>query len=194
VDVRTGTFRVAALFPNPTKLLRPGQFVRVKVYIGTRPKALLVPQRAVNELQGSYQVAVVGADNKVEMRPVKPGERVDSLWVIEEGLKPGERVVAEGLQKVKPGILVQPRPFVPTAAALNPQGGGRNGNGSGGSSPGSSSQGSSFPGGNVQGGNVAGGNAQAGSGSTGTQGGGTGSYGAGPLNNAQGGGSAGSGR
>jgi hypothetical protein len=79
----------------------------------------------VNELQGSYQVAVVGADNKVEMRPVKPGERVDSLWVIDEGLKPGERVVAEGLQKVKPGILVQPKPFVATATAINPQGGGR---------------------------------------------------------------------
>ncbi|HJV36370.1 efflux RND transporter periplasmic adaptor subunit [Geomonas sp.] len=179
VDVRTGTFRVAAIFPNPTKLLRPGQFVRVKVYIGTRPRALLVPQRAVNELQGSYQVAVVGPDNKVEMRPVKPGDRVDSLWVIEEGLRPGESVVAEGLQKVKPGIVVQPKPFVATATAINPQGGGAasggtgagSGAGSGAGTGGGTGTGSSSsssvgnaPGGNVQGGNVAGGNAQAGSG------------------------------
>ncbi len=105
VDVRTGTLRVAALFPNPTNMLRPGQFVRVRVLIGTRQGALLIPQRAVMELQGSYQVAVVGHDNKVEMRPVKPGERVGALWVIDEGLKPGERVVAEGVQKVKQGIV-----------------------------------------------------------------------------------------
>ena len=105
VDVRTGTLRVAALFPNPTNILRPGQFVRVRVLIGTRQGALLIPQRAVMELQGSYQVAVVGPDNKVDIRPVKPGERVGSLWVIDEGLKPGERVVAEGLQKVKEGIV-----------------------------------------------------------------------------------------
>ncbi|HJV66977.1 MAG TPA: efflux RND transporter periplasmic adaptor subunit [Geomonas sp.] len=171
VDVRTGTFRVAALFPNPTKLLRPGQFVRVKVYIGTRQGALLVPQRAVNELQGTYQVAVVGAGNRVEMRPVQPGERVDSLWVIEKGLKPGERVVAEGLQKVKPGSLVQPRPFVATAAAINPQGG----NGQGGNGAGS---------------NASGDNAPAGS----AQGRGTGTSGAGPLNDARGSGTAGGGR
>lgn len=113
VDVRTGTLRVAALFPNPTNLLRPGQFVRVRVLLGTRKGALLIPQRSVMELQGSYQVAVVGSDNKVDMRSVKPGERVGSLWEIEAGLKPGERVVAEGLQKVKQGVLVQPRPFDP---------------------------------------------------------------------------------
>jgi membrane fusion protein (multidrug efflux system) len=130
VDVRTGTLRVAALFPNPTNLLRPGQFVRVQVLIGTRKGALLVPQRAVMELQGGYQLAVVGRDDKVEMRPVKPGERVGSLWVIDEGLKPGERVVAEGLQKVKQGIVVTPRPFVPLSTAASgtnakPEGGGR---------------------------------------------------------------------
>jgi membrane fusion protein, multidrug efflux system len=113
VDVRTGTFRVAAIFPNPTNLLRPGQFVRVRVLIGTRKGALLVPQRSVLELQGSYQVAVVGSDNKVEMRSVQPGERVGQLWEIATGLKPGERVIAEGLQKVKQGALVQPRPFDP---------------------------------------------------------------------------------
>ncbi|MGD0586883.1 MAG: efflux RND transporter periplasmic adaptor subunit [Oryzomonas sp.] len=119
VDVRTGTLRVAALFPNPTNLLRPGQFVRVRVLIGTNKGALLVPQRAVMELQGSYQVAVVGGDDKVEMRPVKPGERVGSLWVIDAGLKPGERVVAEGVQKVKQGIGVKPRPFAPQSAAVS---------------------------------------------------------------------------
>jgi membrane fusion protein (multidrug efflux system) len=130
VDVRTGTFRVAALFPNPTNLLRPGQFVRVRVLIGTKKGALLVPQRAVMELQGSYQVAVVGGDDKVEMRPVNPGERVGSLWVIDAGLKPGERVVAEGLQKVKQGIGVKPRPFAPLSTIVSgksatPKGGGR---------------------------------------------------------------------
>jgi membrane fusion protein (multidrug efflux system) len=111
VDVRTGTLRVAALFPNPTNLLRPGQFVRVRVLIGTKRGALLIPQRSVMELQGSYQVAVVGPDNKVDLRTVKPGERVGSLWVIDDGLKPGERVVVEGLQKVKQGISVKPEPF-----------------------------------------------------------------------------------
>lgn len=130
IDVRTGTIRVAALFPNPTNILRPGQFVRVRVLIGTRQGALLIPQRSVMELQGSYQVAVVGNDDKVEMRPVKPGERVGALWVIDEGLKPNERVVAEGVQKVKPGIVVKPRPFahITTAVSPNsakPQGGGR---------------------------------------------------------------------
>jgi membrane fusion protein (multidrug efflux system) len=112
-DVKTGTFRVEALFPNPTNLLRPGQFVKVRVLIGTMKGAILVPQRAVMELQGSYQVAVVGSDDKVELRPVTPGERADSLWAIDEGLKPGERVVVEGLQKVKQGISVKPRPFAP---------------------------------------------------------------------------------
>jgi membrane fusion protein (multidrug efflux system) len=90
VDVRTGTLRVEALFPNPRHLLRPGQFGRVHVHIGTKKGALLVPQRAVTELQGSYQVAVVGADNRVDIRPVKAGERVGSLWVIDDWLKPGE--------------------------------------------------------------------------------------------------------
>jgi membrane fusion protein (multidrug efflux system) len=130
VDVRTGTFRVAALFPNPTNLLRPGQFVKVRVLIGTAKGALLVPQRAVMELQGGYQVAVVGSDDKVELRPVKPGERVGPLWAIDEGLKPNERVVVEGLQKVKQGISVKPRPFTPLSSGgsgndAKPAGGGR---------------------------------------------------------------------
>lgn len=111
VDVRTGTLRVAALFPNPRNLLRPGQFVRVQVLLGVRKGALVVPQRSVQELQGTYQVAVVGPDNKVEMRPVTPGARVGQLWEMEKGVRPGERVVAEGLQKVKEGTVVTPRAF-----------------------------------------------------------------------------------
>ena len=121
VDVRTGTLRVAALFPNPADLLRPGQFVRVRVLIGTNKGALLVPQRAVTEFQGGYQVAVVDPDNKVQIRPVKAGERVGALWVINEGLKPGERVVAEGIQKVKQGMAVDPKPFSITSAHRSPR-------------------------------------------------------------------------
>ncbi len=118
VDVRTGTFRVAAIFPNPSNLLRPGQFARVHVLIGTKKGALLVPQRAVTELQGSYQVAVVGPDNIVNIRTVKPGERYGSQWEIDEGLKQGERIVIEGVQKVKQGMLVYPKPFAPASSAI----------------------------------------------------------------------------
>jgi len=124
VDVRTGTLRVAALFPNPTNLLRPGQFVRVRVLVGTKRGACLIPQRSVMELQGSYQVAVVGPDNKVDIRTVKPGERVGLLWVIDEGLKAGDRVVAEGIQKVKEGISVKPKPFAVTSTAKGLSAGG----------------------------------------------------------------------
>jgi membrane fusion protein (multidrug efflux system) len=111
VDVKTGTIKVASLFKNPGNLLRPGQFARVRATIRVRKGALLVPQRAVTELQGNYLVAVVGTDNKADIRPVKVAERVDTLWVIEAGLKPGERVVAEGVQKVRQGMPVQPKPF-----------------------------------------------------------------------------------
>ena len=122
VDVRTGTLRVAALFPNPTNILRPGQFVRVRVLIGTKQGALLVPQRAVIELQGSYQVAVMGSGDKVEMRPVAPGERVGPLWVIDEGLKAGERVIVEGVMKVKQGMQVKPHPFAPMTTSISANG------------------------------------------------------------------------
>lgn len=118
VNVRTGTLRVEALFLNPRNLLRPGQFGRVQVHLGTRKGALLIPQRAVTELQGGYQVAVVGADNRVDIRPVKAGERLGSLWVIDEGLKPGERVVAEGVQKVTKGVYVMPKPFTLTTTSV----------------------------------------------------------------------------
>jgi RND family efflux transporter MFP subunit len=113
VDVRTGTLRLEGLFPNPGNVLRPGQFARVRAVLRTREGALLVPQRAVTELQGNYQVALVGNDNKVSIRPVKVGERVGTDWIIDEGLKQGERVVAEGIQRVKAGMTVNPKPFQP---------------------------------------------------------------------------------
>ena len=114
VDPKTGAIRMAGIFPNPGNVLRPGQYGRVRAVTATRSDALLVPQRAVSELQGSYQVAVVGGDNKIEMRTVKVGERSGSQWVIEEGLKAGETVVVEGTQKIKPGAVVQPKPYTKT--------------------------------------------------------------------------------
>ena len=111
VDVKTGTLRLQGLFPNPGNILRPGQFARVRAITTTKKGALLVPQRAVTELQGGYQVAVVGKDNKVSIRPVKVGERVGSLWIVQEGLKRGERVVTEGVQRVKAGMTVNPKPL-----------------------------------------------------------------------------------
>jgi membrane fusion protein (multidrug efflux system) len=117
VNQGTGAIRVAGLFPNPGNTLRPGQYAKIRSSVRTREGALLIPQRAVSELQGIYQVAVVGGDNKVVIRNVKPGERTGNLWIINEGLKPGERVVAEGIQKVRPGMPVVPKPFVTTAEA-----------------------------------------------------------------------------
>ena len=115
VDVKTGTILVAALFPNPNSLLRPGQFARVRAVTKTREKALLIPQRAVTELQGSYQVAVVTPDNTVDVRPVTVGQRTGNLWIIDQGLNQGERVVVEGLQKLKAGMTVDPKPFQDTS-------------------------------------------------------------------------------
>ena len=112
VDVKTGTIQVAVLFPNPDKLLRPGQFARIRAVIRTEIGALLVPQKAVTQLQTKYQMAVVNADNTVDIRIVNPGERIGSLWIIKEGLKPGERVIVEGLQKVRPGMKVEPKAVV----------------------------------------------------------------------------------
>ena len=112
VDQATGAIRLAGIFPNPNNTLRPGQYGRVRAETSLKEGALVVPQRAVSELQGSYQVAVVGADNKVSIRPVKVGERDGTMWIINDGLKPGERVVVEGTQKVRPGVVVNPKPFV----------------------------------------------------------------------------------
>ncbi len=115
VDVRTGTIRMAGAFDNPGSILRPGMFGRIRAMTGVAKDALLVPQRAVVETQGTYSVVVVSPDNKASIRPVKTGERVGQMWVITQGLQAGEQVVAEGIQKVKEGAPVQPRQFKPTA-------------------------------------------------------------------------------
>ncbi|MBN8447495.1 MAG: efflux RND transporter periplasmic adaptor subunit [Candidatus Accumulibacter sp.] len=120
VDVSTGTFKVAALFPNPDNLLRPGQYGKVRATMAVDKGALLVPQRAVTEIQGKYLVAVVGADNKVDIRPVTVGERIGSDWIISKGLQPGEQVIAEGTQKVRPGVTINPKPFVAEAPSAKP--------------------------------------------------------------------------
>jgi RND family efflux transporter MFP subunit len=112
VNESTGAIRLAALFPNPNNILRPGGYAKVRAVVRTQNDALLVPQRAVSDLQGSYQVAVVDDQNKVSIRPVEVGDRVGTDWIISEGLKPGERVVAEGVQKVRAGMQVNPKPFV----------------------------------------------------------------------------------
>lgn len=124
VDEGTGTIKVATLFPNPGNVLRPGQFAKVRALMEVQRGALLVPQRAVNEIQGRYQVAVVGPDNRVDLRWVKVGERSGSLWVVTEGLKPGEQVIVEGLQKVKAGMVVSPKPYqeAPAGASASPTG------------------------------------------------------------------------
>jgi membrane fusion protein (multidrug efflux system) len=110
VDPNTGTIRIVAAFPNPGNILRPGQYGRVRVETGIKKGALLTPQSAVAQSQGSYQVAVVGGDHKVNMRTVKPGQTVGTMWVIDDGLKPGEQVVVEGPQKLRDGTLVTPKP------------------------------------------------------------------------------------
>jgi len=112
VDVRTGTIRVATIFPNPQNLLRPGMFSRVRAEMGIKKDALVIPQRAVSEVQGRYLVAVVASENKVAIKPVKVGQWFGQLWVIDEGLKAGEKVIAEGTQKVREGMTVNPKPFV----------------------------------------------------------------------------------
>jgi len=112
VSVGTGAIRLAGLFSNPGNILRPGGYGKVRAVIRLQQDALLVPQRAVSELQGGYQVAVVDDHNKVSIRTVTVGDRSGSQWVIADGLKRGERVVAEGVQKVRSGMPVNPKPFV----------------------------------------------------------------------------------
>jgi RND family efflux transporter MFP subunit len=118
VNEGTGAIRIAGLFPNPANILRPGGYGRVRAVIRTQKDALVVPQRAVSEIQGAYQVAVVGDDNKISIRTVVAGDRTGSDWVIADGLKPGDRIVAEGVQKVRPGAQVNPKPFSPPASAV----------------------------------------------------------------------------
>ena len=116
VDVKTGTISTVAVFPNPGNLLRPGQYAKVRAVTEVVKGALLVPQRAVNELQGGYQVAVIGAGDKAEIRSVETGERVGKLWVVSSGLKPGDRVVVEGFTRVKSGARVKPQEAPPEEA------------------------------------------------------------------------------
>jgi len=117
IDPTTGTLKVGSLFANPGNRLRPGGYGLVQAVMSVKKGALLVPQRAVTDMQGKYLVAVVAADNKVSIRPVKVAERIGSDWIIAEGLKPGEKVVVEGTQKVKPDMVVNPQPFDPEASA-----------------------------------------------------------------------------
>ena len=128
VNVQTGMSPVVGLFPNPGHILRPGQSAKVRALTDIETGAVLVPQRAVEQLTGHYQITVVGADNTVEIRSVKVGEQVGSLWVIQEGLKPGERVVVAGLQDVQAGMAVnakllpaEPESTVASASSLSGQ-------------------------------------------------------------------------
>lgn len=114
VDPTTGTLKIGILFPNPDNMLRPGQYGRIRATVRLQMGALLVPQRAVSEIQGRHLLALVGADNKIEVRPVQVGARIGSDWIIDQGLKPGEQVVVEGVQKVRPGMVVTAKPFQPT--------------------------------------------------------------------------------
>lgn len=113
VDAKTGTIRLAGIFPNPGNVLRPGQYSRVRAATQTKENALLIPQRAVSELQGIFQVSVVGDDNKVTVQNVKLGDRVDSNWIVEDGLQAGQKIIVGGIQKVTSGATVVPKPYVP---------------------------------------------------------------------------------
>jgi membrane fusion protein (multidrug efflux system) len=119
IGATTGALRLEAVFPNPDGTLRPGQFVRVRVKFDVEHGALLVPQRAVSELQGAYQVDLLDAENKVHIQPVRVGEREGSLWLIEQGLKPGERVVVEGIQKIREGMTINPTNYVPVTVQID---------------------------------------------------------------------------
>jgi membrane fusion protein (multidrug efflux system) len=134
VNSSTGTIRVAAAFPNPQSLLRPGQYGRVRAQTSLERGALVVPQRAVTELQGSYQIAVINADNKVHIQDVEVGPQIGTNWVITNGLKPGEQVVIEGNGKLADGIPVHPHPAAPEQASADqtspgPQDGGKSNSG-----------------------------------------------------------------
>ena len=108
VDSTTGAMLIQASFPNPEELLRPGQFAKLKAKVMVVKDGILIPQRCVTELQGLYSVFVVDNSNKVEKRDVKVGPKIKHFWLIKEGLKPGEKIVYEGLQKVKDGAVVNP--------------------------------------------------------------------------------------
>jgi membrane fusion protein (multidrug efflux system) len=119
IDAKTGTIRISAIFPNPDRTLRPGEYGRVRAETRVVSDALLVPQRAVTELQGSFRIRVVGNDNVVTTRAVTPGDRVGSRWIVGKGLEPGARIVVEGAP-TRDGTVVNPKPFVPPPAADGP--------------------------------------------------------------------------
>jgi len=118
LDVRTGSIRYEVTFPNAENGLRPGQFGKVRFVADMKKGALVIPQEAVSELQGSYQVIVVGEDNKVSIRPVKMGERLGPMWEVLEGLKPGDKVIVQGIQKVRPGSSVTVKDWTPPAEQI----------------------------------------------------------------------------
>jgi membrane fusion protein, multidrug efflux system len=118
LDPKTGSIRYEVTFPNAGNNLRPGQFGNVRFVADMKKDAMVIPQEAVSELQGSYQVAVVDENNKVSIRPVKMGERIGAMWEVTEGLKPGDRVVVEGLQKAREGSTVAAKDWTPPADAL----------------------------------------------------------------------------
>ena len=122
IDSRTGTLQVRATFPNPGNVFRPGQYARIRAVTESRKNAILVPQRAIAELQGVYQVGVVGADNKVAIKAVKLGPQFGDMWVVESGLDPGDKVVVDGFQRLRDGMVVAPAPFKNTQAGA-PKGG-----------------------------------------------------------------------
>jgi membrane fusion protein, multidrug efflux system len=116
VDSRTGTIQVRGEFPNPGNILRPGQYARIRAVTELRKNALLIPQQSISELQGVYQVGVVGSDNKVAIKAVKLGPQFGDMWVVDSGLQAGDRVIVDGLQRVRTGVLVDPTPFKDTQA------------------------------------------------------------------------------
>jgi len=118
LDVKTGSIRYYVTVPNPGNVLRPGQFGNVRFVADMKKGAMVIPQEAVNELQGSYEVAVVGDDNKVSIRPVKMGERIGAMWEVTEGLKPGDKVIVQGIQKAREGALVAAKEWTPPSDAL----------------------------------------------------------------------------
>ena len=118
LDPKTGSIRYEVTFPNPGNILRPGQFGKVRFVADMKKGAMVIPQEAVNELQGSYQVAVVDQNNNVSIRPVQMGERIGAMWEVTEGLKPGDLVVVQGLQKAREGSTVTAKDWTPPADAL----------------------------------------------------------------------------
>src|SRR5205809_6412841 len=118
LDPRTGSIRYYVTFPNPGNILRPGQFGKVRFVADMKKGAMVIPQEAVNELQGNFQVALVDQNNKVSIHPVKMGERIGAMWEVTEGLKPGDKVVVQGLQKAREGSTVTAKDWTPPADAL----------------------------------------------------------------------------